>query len=213
MPEKTRVLVVDDHAIIRKGITQLLRDTEDLEVVAEADNGTEALRLIREQGYDVVLLDISMPGEHGLDVLIKIKEIKPNLPVLMLSMYPEDQYAIRSLKAGASGYINKQDALNQMILAIRQVSSGRKYISSELAVQLAEHLTQQTQELPHQNLSHREYQTLCLIASGKKLSEIADTMILSAKTVSVYRARLLEKMKMRTNAELIHYAITHHLLP
>lgn len=213
MSEKIKVLVVDDHAIIRKGITQLLRDTEDLEVVAEADNGTEALRLIREHGYDVVLLDISMPGEHGLDVLIKIKEIKPNLPVLMLSMYPEDQYAIRSLKAGASGYINKQDALNQMILAIRQVSSGRKYISSELAVQLAEHLTQQTQELPHQNLSHREYQTLCLIASGKKLSEIADTMILSAKTVSVYRARLLEKMKMRTNAELIHYAITHHLLP
>ncbi|MDA8417194.1 MAG: response regulator transcription factor [Betaproteobacteria bacterium] len=213
MSEKVKVLVVDDHAIIRKGITQLLRDTDDMEVIAEADNGTEALRLIRDHAYDVILLDISMPGEHGLDVLIKIKEIKPQLPVLMLSMYPEDQYAIRSLKAGASGYINKQDALNQMIIAIRQVSSGRKYISSELAVQLAEHLTQQTQELPHQNLSHREYQTLCLIASGKKLSEIADTMILSAKTVSVYRARLLEKMKMRTNAELIHYAITHHLVP
>jgi DNA-binding NarL/FixJ family response regulator len=169
--------------------------------------------LVKDNNYDVVLLDISMPGEHGIDVLIKLKELRPNLSVLILSMYPEDQYAIRSLKAGASGYINKQDALTQMVIAIRQVSSGRKYISSELALQLAEHLTHQTQELPHQGLSHREYQTLCLIASGKKLSEIADTMVLSAKTVSVYRARLLEKMKMRTNAELIHYAITHHLVP
>ena len=213
MSEKIKVLVVDDHAIIRKGITQLLRDTEDMEVVAEAQNGAEALQLIRDNPYSVVLLDISMPGEHGIDVLIKIKDLKPNLPVLMLSMYPEDQYAIRSLKAGASGYINKQDALSQMVIAIRQVSTGRKYISSELAVQLAENLTQQNHDLPHQTLSHREYQTLCLIASGKKLSEIAETMILSAKTVSVYRARLLEKMKMRTNAELIHYAITHHLIP
>jgi DNA-binding NarL/FixJ family response regulator len=212
MSEKIKVLVVDDHAIIRKGVIQLLRDTEDMEVVAEAQNGAEALQLIRDNPYDVVLLDISMPGEHGIDVLIKIKDLKPNLPVLMLSMYPEDQYAIRSLKAGAAGYINKQDALSQMVIAIRQVSTGRKYISSELAVQLAENLTHQNHDLPHQTLSHREYQTLCLIASGKKLSEIAETMILSAKTVSVYRARLLEKMKMRTNAELIHYAITHHLV-
>ena len=212
MSEKIKVLVVDDHAIIRKGVIQLLRDTEDMEVVAEAQNGAEALQLIRDNPYDVVLLDISMPGEHGIDVLIKIKDLKPNLPVLMLSMYPEDQYAIRSLKAGAAGYINKQDALSQMVIAIRQVSTGRKYISSELAVQLAENLTHQNHDLPHQTLSHREYQTLCLIASGKKLSEIAETMILSAKTVSVYRARLLEKMKMRTTAELIHYAITHHLV-
>ena len=212
MSEKIKVLVVDDHAIIRKGVIQLLRDTEDMEVVAEAQNGAEALQLIRDNPYSVVLLDISMPGEHGIDVLIKIKDLKPNLPVLMLSMYPEDQYAIRSLKAGAAGYINKQDALSQMVIAIRQVSTGRKYISSELAVQLAENLTHQNHDLPHQTLSHREYQTLCLIASGKKLSEIAETMILSAKTVSVYRARLLEKMKMRTNAELIHYAITHHLV-
>ncbi|MBW8065851.1 MAG: response regulator [Ferrovum sp.] len=212
MSEKIKVLVVDDHAIIRKGVIQLLRDTEDMEVVAEAQNGAEALQLIRDNPYDVVLLDISMPGEHGIDILIKIKDLKPNLPVLMLSMYPEDQYAIRSLKAGAAGYINKQDALSQMVIAIRQVSTGRKYISSELAVQLAENLTHQNHDLPHQTLSHREYQTLCLIASGKKLSEIAETMILSAKTVSVYRARLLEKMKMRTNAELIHYAITHHLV-
>lgn len=213
MSEKIKVLVVDDHAIIRKGITQLLRDTEDMEVAAEAKNGAEALHLIRNNTYDVVLLDINMPDEHGIDVLIKIKELKPDLPVLMLSMYPADQYAIRSLKAGASGYVNKQDALSQMVIAIRQVSEGRKYISSELAVHLAEYLTQQHPDIPHQNLSHREYQTLCLIASGKKLSEIADTMVLSAKTVSVYRARLLEKMKMRTNAELIHYVITHHLVP
>ena len=206
------VLVVDDHSIIRKGIIQLLQDTQDMRVTGEAENGADALQLIREHDYDVVLLDISMPGEHGIDVLKQIKGIRPKLPVMILSMYPEEQYAVRSLKAGASGYINKQGALAQLVAAIRQVAGGKKYISNELAMQLADNLSHGHVELPHQILSHREYQTLCLIASGKKLSEIAETMILSAKTVSVYRARLLEKMKMRTNAELIHYAITHHLV-
>ncbi|MDE1942746.1 MAG: response regulator transcription factor [Betaproteobacteria bacterium] len=207
------VLVVDDHSIIRRGIKQLLQDTPDLRVTGEAENGTEALKLVRENDFQVVLLDISMPGEHGIDVLKKIKELKPTLPVMILSMYPEDQYAMRSLRAGAAGYLNKQGALSQLVAAVRQVAGGKKFISSELAMQLADSLTNGNLEQPHHALSHREFQTLCLIASGKKLSEIAETMALSAKTVSVYRARLLEKMKLKTNAELIHYAITHNLVP
>ncbi len=206
------VLVVDDHSIIRKGIKQLLQDTQDMRVTGEAENGADALQLVREFDYNLVLLDISMPGEHGIDVLKQIKGIRPNLPVMILSMYPEEQYAVRSLKAGASGYINKQGALTQLVAAIRQVAGGKKYISNELALQLAENLSNGHVEHPHHMLSHREYQTLCLIASGKKLSEIAEVMALSAKTVSVYRARLLEKMNFKTNAELIHYAITHKLV-
>ena len=207
------VLVVDDHSIIRRGIKQLFQDTPDMRVTGEAENGSDALQLVRENDYQVVLLDISMPGEHGIDVLKKIKEIRPTLPVMILSMYPEDQYAMRSLRAGAAGYLNKQGALTQLVAAVRQVAGGKKFISSELAMQLAENLSSGNPEQPHHTLSHREYQTLCLIASGKKLSEIAETMSLSAKTVSVYRARLLEKMKLKTNAELIHYAITHNLVP
>ncbi|MDE2624823.1 MAG: response regulator transcription factor [Betaproteobacteria bacterium] len=207
------VLVVDDHSIIRRGIKQLLQDTPDLRVTGEAENGTEALKLVCENDFQVVLLDISMPGEHGIDVLKKIKELRPTLPVMILSMYPEDQYAMRSLRAGAAGYLNKQGALSQLVAAVRQVAGGKKFISSELAMQLADNLTNGNLEQPHHALSHREFQTLCLIASGKKLSEIAETMALSAKTVSVYRARLLEKMKLKTNAELIHYAITHNLVP
>jgi DNA-binding NarL/FixJ family response regulator len=206
------VLVVDDHSIIMKGIKQLLQDTQDMRVTGEAENGADAMKLVREHVYSVVLLDISMPGEHGIDVLKQIKGIRPNLPVMILSMYPEEQYAVRSLKAGASGYINKQGALTQLEAAIRQVAGGKKYISNELAMQLAENLSNGHVDQPHHILSHREYQTLCLIASGKKLSEIAEAMSLSAKTVSVYRARLLEKMNLKTNAELIHYAITHNLV-
>ncbi len=207
------VLVVDDHSIIRKGIKQLLLDTQDMRVTGEAENGIDALELVQRNHYQVVLLDISMPGENGIDVLKRIKEIRPQLPVMILSMYPEDQYALRSLRAGAAGYLNKQGALSQLVAATRQVAGGKKFISAELAAQLADNLAHGHLEQPHQTLSHREYQTLCLIASGKKLSEIAEAMSLSAKTVSVYRARLLEKMKLKTNAELIHYAITHNLVP
>ncbi len=206
------VLVVDDHSIIRKSINQLLQETPDMRVSGEAGSGAEALQLVRENNYDVVVLDISLPEEHGIDVLKQLKNLRPNLHVLILTMYPEEQYAVRSLKAGAAGYLNKHGALTQLVTAVRQVAGGKKYISSELALLLADNLSSSHMEYPHHALSHREYQTLCLIASGKKLSEIAKTMSLSAKTVSVYRARLLEKMNFKTNAELIHYAITHNLV-
>ncbi|HAF44169.1 MAG TPA: DNA-binding response regulator [Gallionellaceae bacterium] len=207
-----KVLIADDHALIRKGLKQLLDDTDDMRMTGEAENGMQAIRMVDESAFDVVLLDISMPDKHGIDVLKQIKANHPQLPVLMLSMHPEEQYALRSMKSGAAGYLNKQSAPVQLVTAIRQVASGKKYISTELAEQLANGLSQGYQELLHQTLSNREYQTLCLMASGKKLSEMADIMSLSPKTVSVYRSRLLEKMKLKNNAEAIHYAISNHLI-
>ena len=207
-----KVLIADDHALIRKGLKQLLDDTDDMRVTGEAENGMQAIHMVEESAYDVVLLDTSMPDKHGIEVLKQLKINQPQLPVLMLSMHPEEQYALRSMKAGAAGYLNKQSAPVQLVTAIRQVASGKKYISTELAVQLADGLSQGYQELLHQTLSNREYQTLCLMASGKKLSEMAEIMTLSPKTVSVYRSRLLEKMKLKNNAEAIHYAISNHLI-
>lgn len=209
---QVRVLIADDHALIRKGLKQLLDDTDDLRVTGEAETGREAVQLALSGQFDVILLDISMPDKHGIEVLQQIKDGQPELPVLMLSMHPEEQYALRSMKAGAAGYLNKQSAPAQLVTAIRQVARGKKYISTEMAEQLAEGLSQGYQELLHQTLSNREYQTLCLMAQGKKLSEMAEIMCLSPKTISVYRARLLEKMKLKTNAEAIHYAIQNHLI-
>ncbi|MBI4938538.1 MAG: response regulator transcription factor [Nitrosomonadales bacterium] len=206
------ILVVDDHALIRKGMKQILDDTEDMRVTGEAECGAQAIRMAQVSQYDVVLLDITMPDRNGIDVLRQLRLNHPQLPVLMLSMHPEEQYALRSMKAGAAGYLSKQSAPTQLVTAIRQVASGKKYISSELAEQLADGLSQGYQELLHQTLSNREYQTLCLMASGKTLSEIAEAMSLSAKTVSVYRARLLEKMKLKNNAEAVRYAINNHLI-
>lgn len=207
-----KVLVADDHALIRKGLKQILDDTEDMRVTGEAESGMQALRMLQEGEYDLVLLDISLPDKNGVEVLKQIRASHPQLPVLMLSMHAEEQYAVRSMKSGASGYLNKQSAPVQLVAAIRQVAGGKKYISTELAEQLANGLTEGYQELLHQTLSDREYQTLCLLASGKKLSEMAEIMSLSTKTVSVYRARLLDKMKLKTNAEAIQYAISNHLL-
>ncbi|MBI5658687.1 MAG: response regulator transcription factor [Nitrosomonadales bacterium] len=206
------ILVVDDHTLIRKGMKQILDDTGDMRVTGEAESGALAIRMAQENRYDVVLLDITMPDRNGIDVLRQLKFNQPHLPVLMLSMHPEEQYAVRSMKAGAAGYLSKQSAPTQLVTAIRQVASGKKYISSELAEQLADGLSQGYRELLHQTLSNREYQTLCLMASGKSLSEIAEAMSLSAKTVSVYRARLLEKMKLKNNAEAVRYAINNHLI-
>lgn len=207
-----KVLVVDDHSLIRKGLGHILSGTEDLSMAGEAQNGMEALKMLQSDSFDVVLLDITLPDMHGIDVLKRLKINHPRLPVLMLSSYPEDVYALRSIKSGASGYLNKQSAPLELINAIRQVAKGKKYISTAFAEELANDLTHGHQEFPHQTLSNREYQTLCLIATGKKLSEIAETMSLSSKTVSIYRARLLEKMNLKTNADLVHYAISHHLI-
>jgi len=207
-----RVLIADDHAIVRQGLKLILSETSDLVVAGEADSGSNALKLARAGEWDVALLDISMPDKNGIDVLKMIKSEFPKHPVLMLSMHPEEHYAIRALKAGASGYLTKQSAPALLVTAIRQVASGRKYVSPELAEELANTLGADSDRPLHETLSDREYQVLCLIASGKPLSDIAETLSLSAKTVSVYRARLLEKMKLKNNAELTHYGIKHQLV-
>lgn len=210
--EMISILVVDDHALIRKGLKQLLDDTEDIRVTGEAETGLQALQMAREQHYDLILLDIALPDKNGIDVLKQLKQEQPDIKIIVLSMYPEDQYGVRSLKAGASGYLNKQSAPDQLIGAIQQVISGKKYIGEIMAEQLLNSMIGNSEELMHQTLSNREYQTLCLIASGKTLTEIAESMTLSPKTVSVYRARMLEKMGFKNNAEAIHYAISYHLV-
>jgi DNA-binding NarL/FixJ family response regulator len=206
------ILVVDDHALIRKGLKLILDENPDFQVKGEAESGIQAVKMIREQHYDLVLLDISLPDKHGMDVLRQLKLEQPDIKIIVLSMYPEDQYGVRALKAGAMGYINKQCATEKLVVAIRQVVSGKKYISEGLAEQLLNNLIGESQELLHQSLSNREYQTLCLMASGKSLTEISEIMMLSPKTVSVYRARMLEKMSFKNNAEAVHYAISHSLV-
>jgi two-component system, NarL family, invasion response regulator UvrY len=210
--EIIRILIVDDHAIVREGLKQILADDAHLVVKGEADTAAEALRLVRENEYDLVLLDISLPDRNGLELLELLKKSHPKLRVLMLSMYRENQYAIRAIKSGASGYLNKQSAPDQLVSAIKQVVTGRKYITPSVAEALALEISIGKDTLPHESLSNREFQTLCLLASGKPVSAIADKLSLSVKTVSMYRARLLDKMHLKNNAELTHYAIRHGLV-
>lgn len=211
--ETIRILIADDHAIVREGLKQILADTKDMVVAGDAENGNDAIKLARRGDSDVLLLDISMPDKSGIEVLKQVKKESPRIAVLMLSMHREDQYAIRSLKAGASGYLNKQSAPAELVDAIRQVAAGRKYISPALAQELANQVGDENRETPpHETLSDREYQTLIMIASGKTVSDIAAELTLSVKTISMYRSRLLQKMKMRHNAELTHYAIKNHLV-
>ena len=207
-----KILIADDHAIVREGLKQILSESPDLIVVAEASSGQEVLEKISKSDLDLVVLDIAMPGRGGLDILKEIKTQKPRLPVLMLSMYPEEQYAIRVLKSGASGYLTKESAPSELVMAIRQISQGKKYISPSLAEKLAIDLEINPDKMPHEILSDREYQVMCMIASGKTLKEIADGLSLSIKTISTYRSRILEKMNMKTNAELTHYAIKSNLV-
>jgi len=212
--EMIRILIADDHAIVREGLKQILADTKDMVVAGDAENGADAIKLARIQAdSDVLLLDISMPDKSGIEVLKQIRKESPKLAVLMLSMHREDQYAIRSLKAGAAGYLNKQSAPAELVDAIRQVAAGRKYISPALAQELANQVGDENREVPpHEMLSDREYQTLVMIASGKTVSDIAAELTLSVKTISMYRSRLLQKMKLRHNAELTHYAIKNNLV-
>ncbi|MDD2991043.1 MAG: response regulator transcription factor [Zoogloea sp.] len=211
MSKPIRVLIADDHAIVRQGLRQILSDTPDLTVSGEAENGVQAVQMVRNGEWDVVLMDVSMPDRNGIDALKLIKKEFPRLPVLILSMYPEEQYAIRALKAGAAGYLTKQSAPDLLVTAIRQVASGKKYVSPSLAEELANAIGEDSERPAHEKLSDREYQTLCMIASGKTPTEIAEALNLSVKTVSVYRARLLEKMHLRNNAELTHYGLKHGL--
>lgn len=207
-----RILIVDDHAIVREGLKQILADTDDIVVGGEAENSSKALQMARKGPWDLVLMDISMPDRSGLETLELLKKEHPGIKVLMLSMHRETLYAVRALKSGAAGYLNKQSAPDQLVDAIRLVASGKKYISPEVAQELASTVSGEREALPHETLSNREYQTLCLIASGLPVSAIANQLKLSVKTISMYRSRLLQKMQLKNNAELTHYAIKHGLV-
>lgn len=206
-----RILVADDHAIVRRGLIQILAEHCDMSVVGEASDAAELFALARAQQWDIVVLDVSMPGRGGLEVLKELKTEFPARPVLILSVHPEDQYAVRALRAGAAGYLTKDSAPAELVNAIRKAMQGGKYVSPSLAEKLAFNLAPDPDRLPHEALSDREYQVLCAIASGKTVSEIAEEMSLSVKTISTYRTRLLEKMNLKNNAELTHYAIQHGL--
>jgi two-component system invasion response regulator UvrY len=207
-----RILSVDDHAIVREGLKQILAEVDDIEVAGEADCSSQAMKMARLEPWDMVLMDISMPDRSGIETLELLKKEHPAIKVLMLSMHRETQYAVRALKSGAAGYLNKQSAPDQLVDAIRLVASGKKYISAELAQELASEISGERVGQPHEGLSNREYQTLCMIASGLPVSAIADKLLLSVKTISMYRARLLKKMQLKNNAELTHYAIKQGLL-
>ncbi|TFG91709.1 MAG: response regulator transcription factor, partial [Syntrophobacterales bacterium] len=202
-----RILVVDDHAVVREGVKQILADVTDMLVKDEAENGPATLEKVARNEYDVVLLDISMPGRSGLEILEDIKSQRPKLPVLILSMHPDEQYAIRALRAGASGYLTKASAPQELIGAIRKASSGGKYVTASLAEKLALELDTDTEKLPHERLSNREHQVMLMLAEGKSVSEVAEDLFLSVKTVSTYRTRIMDKMVMKKNAELTLYAV------
>ena len=206
-----RVLIADDHAVVRRGLRQILAETKDIAVTGEAETGFQAIKIARQDTFDVMLLDVSLPDKNGIEVLKQAKKEHPRLAVLMLSMHTEREFAVRALKAGASGYLTKQSAPEQLITAIRHVAAGKKYVSPALAEELANALGGDTEQPLHETLSDREFQTLRLIASGKSLSAISAELCLSPKTVSVYRARLLEKLKLRNNSELTRYAINNRL--
>ncbi|WP_321492763.1 response regulator transcription factor [uncultured Desulfobacter sp.] len=207
-----KILIADDHAIVRKGLKQILSNNPDMTVAGEASGGAQALDMIREGEWDVVLLDISMPDGNGLDTLKQIKKEKPDLPILMLSIYPEEQYAIRTIKAGVSGYLTKDSAPEQLVEAIRKVARGGKYISASLSEKMAEYLEKKSECELHENLSDREYQVMVMIAAGKTVSQIAEEMCLSVKTISTNRSRALAKMGMENNSQFTHYAVKQGLV-
>jgi len=209
-----KLIVVDDHAIVRRGIVQVLSEHPDVQIVAEAHDYASLRAEIKKHGEpDVLVMDVGLPGKNGIDILKALREDHPRLKVLMVSMYPEDQYAVRAFRAGAFGYLNKASAPEKLLEALSQVIAGKKYVTPEIAQALIENLSApEDGGSPHEKLSDREFQTLKMIASGQRLADIADALALSPKTVSVYRARILEKMGMSNNAELTHYAIKHGLV-
>jgi two-component system, NarL family, invasion response regulator UvrY len=208
----TRILIADDHAVVRRGLAQILRDEFPAALIEEVDNSEDLVKKALKGNWDVVISDLSMPGRSGLDALRQLKEFFPKLPVLIMSIHPEDQYAIRVLKAGASGYLSKGSAPDELVKAVRIVLAGKRYISASTAERLANSITRDQDKLPHETLSDREFDVLKLLAAGKPVSEIARQLSLSVTTVSTYRSRIMGKMNMKTNAELTMYAITNHLL-
>lgn len=212
MSGEKKILIADDHAIFREGLKQVIAKNMDMVVADEAVDGQDVLCKVRERDYDIVLLDISMPGRNGLDILAEIKVLKPKLPVLILSMHPEEQYAIRAFKAGASGYMTKGNPPQELIEALQKIAAGKKYISSNLAESLVCSIGSDAQTPLHNELSNREFQVLCMIASGKPVSKIAAELALSVKTISTYRAQILRKMNMQNSSELTRYALQNQLI-
>jgi two-component system invasion response regulator UvrY len=206
-----RILIVDDHSIVRKGLKQIIAECPGLTVEGEADNGQSALELARKQPFDVAILDISMPGRGGLDLLTDLRKEIPGLKIIILSMHAEEEYAIRCLRDGASAYITKARATDELVQAILAVSTGKRYITSSLAEKLAEYIETKSDRLPHEHFSNREFQVFLLIVSGLSIADVAEKLNLSGKTISTYRIRILKKMGMRNNSQLIRYAVEHDL--
>jgi two-component system invasion response regulator UvrY len=207
-----RVLVADDHAVVRRGLVQILAEAPDMVVAGEASTGREVLQAVWKHDYDVLVLDIAMPEGGGLEVLQQLQTLKPDLRVLILSMYPERQYAVRALKTGAAGYLTKESVPDELIAAIRKVARGGKYVSQSLAEQLAGELRGEVEKEPHETLSDRQYQVMTLLAAGKSITDVAEELSLSVKTVSTYRARILDKLNLKSTAEIIRYALEHRLV-
>lgn len=207
-----RVLLADDHNIVRAGVREILSDTTDIEVAGEAVNGHEVMALVREREFDVAVLDMSMPGRSGIDLIRQVKAERPRLKVLVLSMYSEEQYAVRALRAGASGYLTKESVADELVAAIRRVAGGGAYVSPETAERLALGANQDVAAAPHTLLSDREFEVFRMIAQGRSVTEIADALALSVKTVSTHKARIMQKMNLANPAELIRYALDHGLL-
>ena len=207
-----RIMIADDHAIVRQGLTKILQISGEMGIVASCTNGVDALNWLRKNDCDVALIDISMPGMNGIDLLKQLRKEKPKLPVLILSAYPEDQYAVRLIKAGANGYLNKECAPEEVVAAVKSVLNGHKYITAAVSEMLASEIGMPDGKLPHETLSNREYQIFMLFASAKTVAEIADILKLSSKTVSTYRSRILEKMHLHNNAQLMRYAVDNHLM-
>lgn len=207
-----RVLITDDHVLIRRGLKQILQEGFGAVTIGEAQDARQAMEQIAKHDWDVVVMDITMPGRSGLDVLRDIKMVRPGLPVLILSMHPEEQFAVRVLKSGAAGFIPKESAPEELIHAVKKVLTGGRYVTATLAEKIAFDLSAQTDKPLHETLSDREFEVLCMIASGKTVGQIAEKLGLSVKTISTYRARILEKMRMKNNAELTHYAIKNQLV-
>ncbi|MBI5626694.1 MAG: response regulator transcription factor [Nitrosomonadales bacterium] len=207
-----RILITDDHAIVRQGLARILEKKQGMKIVAECDNGIGALNWLRNNDCDIALIDISMPGMNGIELLKRLREEKPKLPVLVISIYPEDQYAVRLIKAGAAGYLTKGCAPAIVIEAVNQIASGKKYISPTVAEMLANEFDAHEGKSPHELLSDREYQIFLMLATAKTVSEIAESLALSSKTISTYRSRILEKMHLRNNAELMQYAVEKQLM-
>jgi len=207
-----RALIADDHAVVRRGLKELLTESEEVAVIGEAASGREVLEQVRRAEWDVVVLDINLPDQNGIDVIRAVKGERPRLPVLVLTICSEEQYAVRALRAGAAGYLTKESAPEELLGAVRKVASGGRYIGPSLAERLAQRVARDSEDPPHETLSDREFQVFRMLASGKTVSQAAEALHLSVKTISTYRARLLEKMALRTNADLTVYAVRNSLI-